>query len=88
MIPTLTSGQPDVDPYGQQIFISGRDGYHTYRIPSIAVATKGTVLAVCEGRKNSSGDSGNIAILFESGIETPYESIVFTQVEIELTKHD
>ncbi len=45
------------------LFPSGKDGYHTYRIPALAVTGKGTVLAFCEGRKNSWGDSGDIDLL-------------------------
>ena len=45
------------------LFPSGQDGYHTYRIPALAVTGKGTVLAFCEGRKNSWGDSGDIDLL-------------------------
>lgn len=41
----------------------GKDGYHTYRIPSLAVTRKGTVLAICEGRRHSWGDSGDIDLL-------------------------
>jgi sialidase-1 len=44
-------------------FAGGRDGYHTYRIPALAVTNNGTVLAFCEGRKNSWGDSGDIDLL-------------------------
>ncbi len=51
------------DMQQQPVFVSGRDGYHTYRIPSIVVTAKGTVLAFCEGRKNSKGDSGDIDML-------------------------
>ena len=36
------------------LFISGKDGYHTFRIPSVIVTPQGTVLAFCEGRKNGS----------------------------------
>lgn len=42
------------------IFVSGLDGYHTYRIPAIVVSQKGTILAFCEGRKNSARDDGDI----------------------------
>ena len=45
------------------VFVSGQDGYHTYRIPSIIVTTKGTVLAFCEGRKFSRSDAGDIALI-------------------------
>jgi sialidase-1 len=45
------------------IFISGTEGYHTYRIPSMLTTQRGTVLAFCEGRKNSSSDTGDIDML-------------------------
>src|SRR5262249_44083222 len=46
-------------------FISGTDGYHTYRIPAIVVTTNETILAFCEGRKNSPNDSGKIDLLLK-----------------------
>lgn len=45
------------------VFVSGTGGYHTYRIPSIIVTKRGTLLAFCEGRKSSRSDSGNIDML-------------------------
>ena len=45
------------------VFVSGQDGYHTYRIPAIIRAANGTLLAFCEGRKSGGGDSGNIDLL-------------------------
>src|SRR5437773_4820051 len=45
------------------IFAAGRDGYHTYRIPSLIVTKEGTLLAFCEGRKNGRGDAGDIDLL-------------------------
>jgi sialidase-1 len=65
MMPVTVSSPPGTVYEEKQLFISGRDGYHTYRIPSIAVTAKGTVIAVCEGRKNSSGDSGDIDLIFK-----------------------
>src|SRR5690242_1659214 len=47
------------------VFISGNDGYHTYRIPAIVLTTNGTVLAFCEGRKNSRSDTGRIDLLLK-----------------------
>jgi sialidase-1 len=49
----------------QDIFVAGTDGYHTYRIPSLIVTAKGTVLAFCEGRKNSTSDTGDIDLLLK-----------------------
>jgi sialidase-1 len=54
------------------IFKAGEGGYHTYRIPSVIVTLKGTVLAFCEGRRHGRGDSGDIDIVlkrsFDGGI--------------------
>lgn len=45
------------------VFVSGLDGYHTYRIPSAIVTPKGTVLAFCEGRRKSRSDTGDIDLV-------------------------
>ncbi|MFN7142066.1 MAG: exo-alpha-sialidase, partial [Limisphaerales bacterium] len=47
------------------IFIAGTDGYHTYRIPSLIVTKKGTLLAFAEGRKNNRTDTGDIDIVLK-----------------------
>ena len=47
-------------PKQTALFESGKDGYHTYRIPAILVSNLGTTLAFCEGRRNSSSDTGDI----------------------------
>ena len=51
------------------IWTSGTNGYHTYRIPSIIVTTKGTVLSFCEGRRNSSDDTGDIDMLVKRSVD-------------------
>ena len=45
------------------VFISGREGYHTYRIPAMVVTGQGTLLAFCEGRKTSRSDHGDVDLL-------------------------
>lgn len=45
------------------VFRSGKEGYHTYRIPAIIRAKDGTLLAFAEGRKNSRSDSGDIDVV-------------------------
>jgi len=50
-------------PIQTDVFVSGTEGYHTYRIPAIVLSTKGTLLAFCEGRKTSSSDAGDIDLV-------------------------
>lgn len=42
------------------VFVSGSDGYHSFRIPAIVVTKRGTLLAFCEGRKTSRADHGDV----------------------------
>ncbi len=53
------------EPRQTDVFVSGQDGYHTYRIPSLIVTAKNTVLAFCEGRKAGSSDTGDIDLLMK-----------------------
>src|SRR5687768_4196926 len=48
-----------------ELFVAGADGYHTYRIPSLFVTAKGSVLAFCEGRKTGSGDHGDVDLVMK-----------------------
>ena len=47
------------------VFVAGQGGYHTYRIPALIVASNQTLLAFCEGRKDSRSDTGNIDLLLK-----------------------
>ena len=47
------------------VFISGEEGYTTYRIPAIIKAPNNDLLAFCEGRVNSSSDFGNVDIVMK-----------------------
>ncbi len=46
-------------------FRSGTEGYHTYRIPALVETANGTLLAICEGRKTSSSDAGDIDLVLK-----------------------
>ena len=52
-------------PLQIEVFKSGEDGYHTFRIPSAIVTPKGALLAFCEGRKRGSGDAGDIDLVLK-----------------------
>ncbi len=45
------------------LFTSTEEGYHTYRIPALAITPRGTVLAFCEARRNNGHDDDEIDIL-------------------------
>jgi sialidase-1 len=64
---TNRGGLADQPPAVEQqpVFISGREGYHTFRIPSLLVTARGTLLAICEGRKNSRSDFGDIDVVMK-----------------------
>lgn len=47
------------------VFERNKEGYHTYRIPAIIRAPNGDLLAFCEGRKNGSGDAGDIDLVMK-----------------------
>lgn len=47
------------------VFVSGTDGYKSFRIPAIISLPNGSLLAFCEGRVNGSGDYGNIDIVMK-----------------------
>lgn len=51
------------------LFISGEDGYHTYRIPALLVSQQGTLLAFCEGRKHGRGDAGEIDLVLKRSFD-------------------
>ena len=63
------SASPSPGASTQALFTAGQQGYSTYRIPALAVTSKGTLLAFCEGRKHSAGDSGEIDLLVKSSTD-------------------
>ena len=52
------------EPDQQPLWTSGEGGYYSYRIPSLIVTGRGTLLAFCEARKNSRSDTGRIDLVF------------------------
>jgi len=47
------------------VFVSGNEGYKSYRIPAIVSLPNGDLLAFCEGRVNNAGDFGHVNIVMK-----------------------
>ncbi len=45
------------------VFSQNSDGYHTFRIPSLLTTPQGAVLALCEGRRQSANDFGDVDLV-------------------------
>jgi sialidase-1 len=52
-----------------EVFAGGQDGYYSYRIPSLLVTPKGTLLAFCEGRRKSRSDTGDIDLVMKKSTD-------------------
>src|SRR5688572_9034544 len=61
----LISAVPALGAAPVDVFVSGQEGYHTFRIPSLLVTARGTLLAFAEGRKNGRADSGHIDLVLK-----------------------
>ncbi|WP_433901253.1 sialidase family protein [Sphingobacterium puteale] len=47
------------------VFVSGEDGYKSYRIPAIVKDKTGQLIAFAEGRVDHAGDFGNVDIVYK-----------------------
>ncbi len=54
--PALLAAQ--TPPVHVDVFVSGTEGYHTFRIPALVTAPDGTLIAFAEGRKENTRDPG------------------------------
>ena len=52
-------------PATSDVFVSGQEGYNTFRIPAVVATTNGTLLVFAEGRKRGGGDSGDIDLVLK-----------------------
>lgn len=52
-----------------RLFMSGEDGYRTYRIPALVTSNSGAILAFCEARKNTGRDSDDIDIALKRSFD-------------------
>ncbi len=56
-------------PQQVDVFVSGTHGYHTFRIPVVVSCGSGTLLAICEGRKTSRADHGDIDLVLKRSFD-------------------
>src|ERR1017187_8675171 len=59
----LSKGHPMATLEQQVFYTHGQGGHSLYRIPALVVTKAGTVLAFCEGRKDSWADTGGIHLM-------------------------
>ncbi|MBS1973674.1 MAG: exo-alpha-sialidase, partial [Bacteroidetes bacterium] len=59
----------DTLSFSSQVYISGQEGYNTFRIPAIIKTNDGGLLAFTEGRVNNSADFGDIKILVKKSMD-------------------
>src|ERR1039457_4215274 len=65
----LLAAGPSASPLHRlDVFRAGDNGYDSYRIPALIVSPKGTLLAFCEGRRNSASDTGDIDVLLRRSL--------------------
>lgn len=51
------------EPFETDVYVAGQEGYHTFRIPSVILTAKGTLLAFAEGRRAGRSDAGDIDLV-------------------------
>jgi len=51
------------------LFRAGDRGYACYRIPALVTTKRGTILALCEARKHSGSDSGDIDVALRRSLD-------------------
>jgi len=69
LIACAATSPPEPTLIQTELFTAGEGDYHSYRIPALITTSKGTVLAFCEGRKNSRSDSGDIDLLLRRSFD-------------------
>jgi len=62
--PDAASGLETTD-----LFVSGTEGYKAFRIPALVVSNKGTLVAICEARKKSFADHGDIDLVIKRSFD-------------------
>ena len=64
MVAAATAGEAGI-VFRHNVFVRHQDGYHTERIPTMVVTDRGTVRLLCEGRKSSRNNHGDVDLLLK-----------------------
>ncbi|MHC1768022.1 MAG: exo-alpha-sialidase [Verrucomicrobiia bacterium] len=56
--PSGVLGAEKIPSESSDVFVSGQDGYHSYRIPGVETAPDGSIVAFAEARKHNLDDPG------------------------------
>jgi sialidase-1 len=59
------AGRVAPKPTYTEVFVAGERGYNTFRIPSLIATGRDTLLAFAEGRREGSGDAGDIDLVLK-----------------------
>ena len=66
--PLLAAEAQDV-PFSTDVFVSGAEGIHTYRIPAMLRAPNDALLVFCEARKESIRDASPTALVLRRSLD-------------------
>lgn len=68
-------------PVQTVVYAAGQEGCHSFRIPAVVCTRAGTLLAFCEGRKESLSDAGDISLVLKRSLDngatwSPLQTVV------------
>lgn len=73
VLPVVRAAEPSTSgarAVPQALFVSNDGTFKRYRIPSLIVTKKGTLLAICEGRVDGGGLTGNIDLVLRRSLDS------------------
>ncbi len=59
----------EILPWHSDVFVTGENGVHTYRIPAMVQSSRGTLLVFCEARKESQKDASPTDMVLKRSLD-------------------